>query len=207
MTLTKNETSILLNAVRQGIYFALLYAFVALLCAFSQHFREKIFHEHGVVENIQLSLLLGSGMIFAIHACCHKKWRIVSLLLASCCFLACCRELDKFFDDVTPLTSWKFGFMFPIAAFAYAIKHLKKTFKTLLKFVTTPSFFMMCSAIMVILPIAQYVGHRPFVSAVLGEDNLPAIKEFFEECCEAIGYFMIFVSSIEYCINTRTKHQ
>ena len=202
MNLTEHEISALKAACRQFIYFMLTYIFVFSIYRASLEFHDKTFGEHGVIENLQFALLVISGIIFAVHACIYKDWRNTSFLLASCCFLASFRELDKFFDHNIQFVSWKLGFVFPTAALIYAGKDFEKSIKNILKFITQPSFFMMCFAVIMVFPVAQLIAHRPFVEAVLGSRNLQAVKEFFEECCEGIGYFLILLASLEYCINT-----
>jgi len=203
MNLTEHEISALKAACRQFVYFMLTYFFVFSIYRVSLEFRNKTFGEMGVIENLQFALLAISGIIFTVHACMYKEWRDTSFLLASCCFLASFRELDKFFEHNSQFISWKVGFVFPIAALLYAGKNFEKSVKNILEFIAKPSFFMMCFAVIMILPVAQFIGHRPFVVAVLGDNRLtPRVKEFFEECCESIGYFIIVLASLEYCINT-----
>lgn len=56
---------------------------------------------------------------------------------------------------------------------------------------------MIVLAVTIIIPIAQCTGHRPFVTSVLGPDRVTSIKELIEESIEAIGYFLILLSSLE----------
>lgn len=205
MTFTKTEQTLLYNALRQFLYFAANFAMIYLIYILAKHFHELTFDEHGIIENIQLALLLISGLIFITQAYKSPEYRIVSLLLASYCLLASCRELDKFFDSVLPVISWKFGFLFPLAALYNAFKNSRKFIKTVLQFTAFPSFYMMCFAVTLVIPIAQCIGHRPFVAAVLGEYNIADIKEFFEESCETMGYLMITMSAIEYRLNIKNK--
>ena len=203
MTFDKNEKDSINNIVRMGIYFVLTYAFIFSMYRIATVFHAKTFDECGVIENLQFAMLAVSGFVFLVHTFMYKKWQTVSLLLASCCFLAAFRELDKLFDSF--YIGWKFAYIFPAAAIVCALLHFEKSVKMVLRFVTTPSFFMMFCAVIIILPIAQFVGHRPFIVAAVGRRNVVEIKEFFEECCETIGYFMILLSSAEYYINTYKK--
>lgn len=50
----------------------------------------------------------------------------------------------------------------------------------------------------IIIPIAQCIGRRPFVGAVLGYDHMREVKEFIEESCECIGYMLLLPSSWEF---------
>ncbi len=53
----------------------------------------------------------------------------------------------------------------------------------------------------IIFPIAQCIGHGPFVRDVLGIQSIAEIKELFEESGETIGYFLILLSSIEFYLS------
>lgn len=197
MFFTKSERTIVFNVVRQFIYFCVLFAFIGFIHLLSSVYHEQTFAEHGIVENIQLGLLLSSGLIFLAQLTLRPEYACVLWLLASCSFLAACRELDMFFDNHLPIISWKIGYIFPFIAFykAWQYKHALK--KTLIRFFTSPSFYMMCCAMTIIIPIAQCIGHRPFIVNILGVNDVVAIKELFEETCEAMGYMLILLSAIE----------
>ena len=207
MNLTKEEQKNLHVAIRQFLYFMATFAFVGVVGLLTKKFRTDTFNENSVVETIQLLLLLSSAMAFLYCAFIEKKWREISLVLASAALFAACRELDKFFDATIPVVSWKFAYLFVFASIFYAYKNLKRYIKSSLKFFGMPSFYIMCIAVIVILPVAQCMGHRPLVSAALGthfgRNEVAAVKELFEEALEAVGYFLILLSSIEYNINIR----
>jgi hypothetical protein len=119
-------------------------------------------------------------------------------LLASLSFLASVRELDKFFDESVKFVGWEIGFLFPVSALIFAYKNRRALRNTLIDFYSSSAFYMMCCAMIIILPIAQCIGHGPFVRDVLGDFRVGDIKEFFEESCETMGYFLILLSSIEF---------
>ncbi len=207
MNLTKEEQKNLYIAIRQFLYFMATFAFVGVVGLLTKKFRTDTFNENSVVETIQLLLLLSAMTSFLYCAFMEKKWREISLVLASAALFAACRELDKFFDTTIPVVSWKFAYLFVFASIFYAYKNLKRYIKSSLKFFGMPSFYIMCIAVIVILPVAQCIGHRPLVSAALGthfgRNDVAAVKELFEEALEAVGYFLILLSSIEYNINIR----
>lgn len=207
MNLTKEEQKNLYIAIRQFLYFMATFAFVGIVGLLTKNFRTETFAENGVIENIQLIFLLGAAISFLYCAFIEKKWREISFVLASVTAFAACRELDKIFDATIPFISWKFAYLFVFASVFYACKNLKRYIKSVLKFFGMPSFYIMCIAVVVILPVAQCIGHRPLVSAALGKhfgrQDVAAIKELFEEALEVAGYFLILISSIEYNINVR----
>lgn len=193
----QKEKTVFLRVFRQTLYFALVFSFIFFIHFLAHIYKTITFDEHQIVENLQLTFLCLSGLFFSLEAYFYKKYRTILFLLASLCFFASCRELDKFFDESGLIFSWKLSYLFPISAIIYAKFHYKNLRNTLINFYSSPSFFMMCSAMIIILPIAQCIGHGPFVRDVLGDNRVGDIKEFFEESCETIGYFLILLSSIE----------
>jgi hypothetical protein len=55
----------------------------------------------------------------------------------------------------------------------------------------------MCSVMVMLVPIAQCIGHRPFVIHVLGTYKMAEIKQLFEEGAEFIGYTQLILASVE----------
>lgn len=205
MNLTKNEKFIILKTLRLVIYFAILIGAVYGIHFLATFLREDTFVENGVIENIQLSLLALAGIIFSIEAFIFKKYRPIFFLLASLCFLACCRELDEVLDRKFAPISWRIGFIFPVAALINIWLHRKNITKSLLKFLDSPAFYMMFSAMVAILPFGELIGHGPFIVSVLGSENKAAIKELFEEACELLGYLIILLSTFECFLFVRKK--
>lgn len=205
MNLQQNEKNIMFRLCRQFIYFVLIFAFILGMHFLAHVYGVDTFEENSVVENIQLSLLLFSAVCFCSQAGFYKDFRSVLFLLASCCLLAACRELDAIFDKIIPVLHWKFAFVFPFAAVVYAYMHRSGVKKSLLKFFAMPAFDMMYLTAIIILPIAQCVGHRAFVKNVLGMNHIGNIKELYEESLEVVGYFLIFLSSIEMYFNLKEE--
>lgn len=197
MSFSKRERKIILTAIRQVMYFLLVFGFVFFMHVVAQHYHEKTFVENGIMENIQFGLLAAGTVLFFLEALIFKKHRSVLLLLSSFALLAAFREQDKFLDENLPLVSWKIGFLFPVAALFYAYRQRLAMKRSLLMFLDSPAFYMMSVAVIIIIPAAQCIGHRPFVADVLGAGRVAVIKELIEESLEAVGYFLIFLSSLE----------
>ena len=155
MLFSKQEKTIVFNVIRQFIYFCVVFAFVLFLVYLSSIYHSKTFAEHGVVENIQLGLLLSSGLIFLVQLKLRPEYACVLWLLASCSFLAACRELDMFFDEHLPVISWRIGFIFPLIAFGKAYQYSYCLKKTLIRFFTSPSFYMMSCSMIIIIPVKR----------------------------------------------------
>lgn len=201
----QNDIQTVYAVGRQFLYLVLIFMIV-----YGMHFLTKVygidtFEEGSVVENIQFGLLLASSVIFLLQTAIYKHCRSLLFLLASCSLLAACRELDAVLDKIIPVVHWKFAFIFPVVAFVYAFMHRDKLSENLLKFFRFPAFYMMYLAFIVILPLAQCIGHGPFVRSALGLIEVASIKQLYEEAAETVGYFLVFLSSIELFFDLRLK--
>lgn len=197
MSLNENEKISLWLGIRNFIYLLFVMCFIGFVNYLASIYKAETFAENGVVENIQLGLLLASGMCFFLQGMYFKAWRPLMFFLASLCFLASCRELDKTLDELIYGLRWRIGFVFPLIAAEYALKYKETARQNLFAFLGSSSFCLMFCALIIIFPIAQCIGHRPLIINVLGENQMAQIKELFEECSEVIGYFLIFLASIE----------
>ena len=126
--------------------------------------------------------------------------------LASLCALGACRELDSFFDSNLPIISWKFGFLFPIAAIIGLYRQRKNARESVFYFLETPAFNLMFTAVLIGLVLAQVLGHRSFIEAALGNKaDARAIRRILEEGSEVVAYFLIFLSTIECYFSFKKK--
>lgn len=206
MNLKQDEKRIISRLLRQFIYFGLIFAFIFGIHFLARVYGKSTFDENSVVENIQLLLLIASSFSFLWQMERNQNFREVLLLLSSCCLLASCRELDATFDDLIPILHWKFAFIFPLVALLYAYKNRVGLQQSLFKFFSMPAFDMMYITVILIVPVAQCIGHGPFVESVLGPKRVGDIKEFYEEAMEVVGYFLIFLSSIEMYFNLKEEN-
>ncbi len=197
MPLNENEKHKIKSGIRIFIYLLLTMCFIGGIHHIASIYKEHTFAENGVVENIQLGLLFGSGLLFFIQGIYIKQYRPLMFFLASLCLLASCREFDKTLDELIYGLRWRIGFVFPMIAVEYALKHKDTSRQNLFAFIGSSPFYLMVCALIVIFPVAQCIGHRPLVVNVLGEYQMAQTKELFEECSEVIGYFLILLASIE----------
>jgi hypothetical protein len=204
LNLSGEEKNTLFQAIRQFAYFLIIFGFIFFIHFLAHRYHEQTFAENNIVENIQLGLLLSATFCFAVQAAYNEEYAALLWLLASFCGLASFRELDSFIEHYMDCLSWKLGFIFPIVAFAHCV--MTPTFRAELnKFLQSPAFHMMCCALIIIIPIAQCIGHGPFVRAVLNRQDITAIKELFEECSETMGYMLLLLSSVECAFYLKKK--
>lgn len=202
MHLTKIEKRILFNCLRQAIYFVCCMLFALSLRLSAKYYGDATFKEFGIIENIQLGLLTLSSFSFFLLSFLSKKFKPLLMLFSALCLFAFCRELDAFFEKILPIISWKFCYIFPIFAAIYLFKTRKTLKKQLLLFCSSPAFYIMCTAMIIFIPIAQTIGNRAFISNVLPEaTDIITIRRFIEESGEIIAYFLLFLASIEFYIS------
>ncbi len=205
--MTNSEKTTIFSAVRQLLYCAGCFGVIFLEYAIAAVCKEKTFDENGILENFQLGELLFACVLFLIVSLRRKDLHKLGIVFASLCAFAACRELDALFDDCIPVVGWKFAFLFIAAATVYAFINWKRTREEIFHFLRSSTFPMMCFVIIIVIPVAQCIGHRSFVANVLQMDHIGCIKEFIEESIETIGYFILLCSAIELlCPPPRINH-
>lgn len=192
------EKRSLIKTVRLGIYFFVLLFLVLGLWAMSKCYGTDTFLEGGIVENLQLTLLLVSSLVFLAEGFRSKLYSPLLFFFASLTAFAFIRELDSFFDKLIPIISWKFAWFLPLLGAWNLFKKRKNFRKIFFSFLDSSAFQLMFIAIIVFIPLAQCIGHRPFIAHSIGtSDNLIAIRRFIEETMELMAYVLVFLSSIE----------
>ena len=200
MQLILDEKKTVLSLMRWIIYFCILMVCVFSMWHFATLYKETTFEEYGIIEDLQLIILGITSLSFLVQACIKTHFRALSLFLSSLCLAAFCRELDTWFDELWFL-GWKFALIFPVLAFIYICYHLDEFRKSLPRFCSSSAFFMMYSVAIIILPLAQCVGHKSFFVDALGPIADPRlVRRLFEESVEYLGYILLFLSSIEFYI-------
>ena len=70
--------------------------------------------------------------------------------------------------------------------------------KPFFDFLGSSAFHLMVTAIIVFIPLAQCIGHRPLIANAIGSsENLSYIRRMIEESAELMAYVLIFLSSVE----------
>ncbi len=208
LNLTSDQKKIVFNCLRQGIYFFLSLFLIFGLRVVAHVYKENTFREFGIIENLQLSLLVFCILSFFFQGLKSKKFRPILFLFSSLCLFAFCRELDSFFDNLIPFISWKFCYLFPLFAVIYLFKKSKKLKQQIFLFCSSPAFYMMCSAMFIFIPLAQAIGNRSFISTVLPDaTDVILMRRFIEESAELFAYFLLLLSSVEFYISLTRKHK
>ena len=195
---TNKEKNIFSCTLRIGFYFILTIGFAYLLRFIASIYQENTFIEFGIVENLQLSLLVFCAFVFLFQSVLFKQQKALLWFFAALCGFALIRELDSFFEKNIPFISWKFCYLLPFIAGLNLIKNRKKLKKNIFSFCSTPAFSLMCTAMFIFIPVAQIIGNKSFISYTLPTDSdLILIRRFIEESCESIAYFLLLLSGTE----------
>lgn len=197
--LTAGEKHTLLALVRHAAYIAVQMGVVFALWGLGSVFKEGLIEEYGMLENLQLAILAVTAAVLLGEAAHHPRYRAILFALAMCVTAAFFREQDAFFDEHLPVISWKFCFLFPVLGAAALWKQVRRDRAPLFDFFRSGSFGIMLMAFVTIVPLAQCLGHRPFIIDVLGTEEDPRlIRRFLEEPFELMGYIQILLASVEF---------
>ena len=186
--------------LRYLIYFVLTVGVAQLIRSLSAIYLDKTFVEFGIVENVQIALVLLSALSFGVQVMCSQKDRALLLFFASLCGFAFIRELDHYFECLMPCISWKFAVLLPLGAGAYLLYDRKQALKSVMAFIGTPAFSLMTMMMFIFIAVAQVIGNKQLISNVLVYEQLDVslARRFIEESVELIAYFVLFLSSIEF---------
>ena len=204
--LTSNQQKKVCICSRYMIYFILTIGFAYLIRYIASVYQEKTFVEFGIIENMQVGLLLLSLFSFLIQSFFSKEHRSLLLFLASLCCFASIRELDSYFENIMPFISWKFCYLFPLSSLLYLVYDSVRAKKSLFSFIGTPAFSIMSMAMFIFIAIAQVVGNKAFIAYAIPElEYVALVRRFIEEGTEVIAYFLLFLSTIEFYISMKSQ--
>lgn len=202
--MTPEEQSKIFICLRYLIYFILTACFAFSLRLISSVYKEKTFMEYGIIENLQLVILILTILSFMVQSVFCKQHRSLLLFLASLCCFASIRELDSYFEKIIPFISWKFSYLFPLSSISYLIYDKIRAKKSLFLFISTPAFSLMCTAMFIFITIAQIIGNKTFISYIIPtSEYIVLIRRFIEESVEVVAYFILFLSSVEFFISMK----
>jgi len=180
------------------IYTALITALCVQLPSIIADGDVQPFTENHWVEWLQFSLVVGASGLLLAAGRLTPDWRELMLLLAGFCALAALRELDALLDAIVPWLGWKLGplVILPLML-GLVIARPGRLGRQFSRFVGSPAFVLGWAGFMLVVPIAQLIGHGPFLEALLGEHYHRAYKHVIEESAELIGYMMLAAAAVE----------
>ena len=190
-------------AVRFTAYTLVIFVLLASLVPIIHDGDIATFRENGPIEWAQFGLLVVTSAIFLSGACFVRWFRQVFFLLASLCATAAVRELDSLLDKAIPLLGWKIGLLIPILAL-YTLYASRTILKAQVRaFVTLQGFAILWTGFIVVVAVAQLVGHGDLLKQLLGDGYTRHYKRFIEETLELVGYWILLVGSCESLLQLR----
>lgn len=195
------ERSTLFALLRHVLYYTLMTLSILGMWKLGKIYGSECVAESGIIENIEIAVLLVCGIIFLGEAFLTHQHRALAFWLSALCFAATCREMDYYFEQVLPIISWKFCYLFPIAALVYAAKNRTGLRDSLMAFLHSHAFHLLLCSVLVIVIISQAIAHRSFLTDVLGNDiDMSLTRRVIEEPIEMVGYMLILFSTMEFYI-------
>lgn len=193
--------------IRQGIYLIILTLIVFIFWQVSDVYKSATVQEYGLFETAQSVVLFLIALSFGIQAARNKSYRAILLLLCGLALAALVREQDAYLDKAIPYIGWTWCWIFPITGLVILIRQLRRETATFTHFLRSHSFHMMMTALIIIIPIAQCLGHRSFLADLLGDPSIDShlVRRIMEEPIELLGYLQILLASIESALELRKK--
>lgn len=193
--------------IRQGIYLIILTLIVFIFWQVSDVYKSATVQEYGLFETAQSVVLFLIALSFGIQAARNKSYRAILLLLCGLALAALVREQDAYLDKAIPYIGWTWCWIFPITGLVILTRQLRRETATFTHFLRSHSFHMMMTALIIIIPIAQCLGHRSFLEDLLGDPSIDShlVRRIMEEPIELLGYLQILLASIESALELRKK--
>lgn len=187
------------SIARQILYLIILTLIVFLFWKIGDTFKSATVQEYGIFETTQSAVLFLIALSFGLQAVRNKKFRPILCSLSMLALAALVREQDACLDKLIPYIGWTWCWLFPIAGLTYLIRSRKSIGSEIQFFLQSNSYHMMMTALIIIIPIAQCLGHRSFLVDLLGDTRVNAflIRRILEEPIELIGYIQILLASVE----------
>ena len=188
--------------IRQGIYLIILTLIVFIFWQVSDVYKSATVQEYGLFETAQSVVLFLIALSVGLQAARNKTYRAILILLCGLALAALIREQDAYLDEKIPYIGWTWCWLFPITGLVILIRQLRRETATFTHFLRSHSFHMMMTALIIIIPIAQCLGHRSFMEDLLGNPSIDShlVRRMMEEPIELLGYLQILLATIEFHI-------
>lgn len=192
---------------RQMLYLIILVLVVVLCWKVGDTYKSATVQEYGIFESAQSAVLLLMGISFIAQAVFNRTYRPILYCLGMLSLAALIREQDAYFDALLPGIGWSWCWILPISGLVYLIRSRHRLGGIMQQFLQSHAFHMMVSALIIIIPLAQCLGHRSFLADLLGNDQVDAhlVRRIMEEPIELLGYIQILLASIECMLELRKK--
>lgn len=193
------------------ILYILLFAFfstVIISAVITEVMVNKNVDEGCLTEKIQVLLVAGCFILYAIHAIRNIKYRLSNSLVAILFLLFFVRELDAFFDNVFFHGAWFYiVLIILIFSFLYYYKRIHLVLNDFLDFTKTPKFLLLVWGLISLLLLSRLLGYKEIWKTLFVEMPIENITDFevlyrpfknvVEESVEIISYLALFLSALD----------
>jgi len=178
----------------------------AIVVAAESGWLSTIGRETGPIEYAHQVLCALAAAVFARAAVVRRELRDILVIAAYGATLGVIRETDAFLDHV----AFKGAYKVPAAIIgALALARLwrgrSRLMDQLRRFAVEPSFNITAIGVLVVLMYAQIVGQKELWMAIMGAEYERPVKDAAEELQELLGYFLIFIGSVETYVVGRSR--
>jgi hypothetical protein len=200
------KESVLAVFLRFLIYTMVIFGMALSLPVVSVQWNFAGYTDGSSLEWIQFCVIFSTAIMLFASGWYFKKFRILFFLLASMAGIASIREMDYVMNKTIPFFGWWLpAILVALAAIAMALRNRHLVKEQLFAFVLHRSFGLMWAGFICAVPVAQLVGHGPFLEAALGDDFRRSHKRLIEEIGELLGYILILIGSIEWTIKVNRE--
>lgn len=184
-------------AAAEFLLLGLLCVLVSLLTATDAVILGRRIGENSLTETAQHVLLVGSVLLFGLHAWRHPASRGAAVLVTG--FLACMaiREIDGFLDRIAH-GCWVWPALLVAAAtIAFAwIQEGPRLLAGLAELARSPAYYPVLFGLLIVLVFSQTFGSGHFLwYHILDESTVRSFKPAFQEGLELLGYAFLFYGS------------
>ena len=164
------------------------------------------FNEDGVVEALELAMLLSIVLTCGALAVGHPEVRAVALLFGGWLGLAAIREQDQWFDQIFH-GAWMVPAGLVAAGMAvYAWKARSEICRGLVAFVRTPGWGFFVSGGLMALVFARLMGKKALWYHLVDAPRLARnLKNMVEEGIETAGYALLLCGLVEALAGLRRR--
>lgn len=164
-----------------------------------------VMYEIGFVESFQLGVLLLSLMVASYLLWDYEVCRELSGFFVLLLTVAMVRELDFLFGRLIPLLTWKSAVVVLLICYVCTVRpRLSDLKQQLFWLMRQRSVVMLWCGMLLVVVIAQLLGHGRLLKLLFQDHYLRAHKRFMEESLEAVGYLILLFGLVEYRFDLKT---
>lgn len=197
--------------VRLAFYVVATVALVQMILFFVERMQaDSLFLENGLLEWVQIFLLLLCVLFLQAVAPRVNEIREGVFILSFLPLLACVRELDHIFDTYFFDGAWQLiALSLSIYLGYFAVLHRHKLKTQVLRILASPPTGLFFAGFLTVMVFSRMMGQRSFWELALQEDYLRLVSRITEESIETFGYLLLLFGCIElfiFALSCKSDH-